>query len=597
MSNKSVDKNEHYRAINLVKLSMKLKKYYIRMSGAIISGVLHHLFSIAISVLCAYIVGLALEGDLLEYARPLIIALSLSICMRVIMYFMEMWLAHDVAFKVLADFRIMLYKAIEHVSPALLLNMRLGQLTATLMSDVELLEWFFAHSFGSVIVAIIVPSILLCFLGYLYWLLPLVMLPFLAILISIPFIMNKRADKQGKQVREDLGEASAVTVEGIQGMKEILTLNYLNKYRLKNQKYMGKMYQSQLEYGKRFGTEGALILFVVGLSMLSVIAISTVLVYNGQLDFAWYPVVVMLAGMTFNPVVEICNTARNFGLIFAAANRVFMVLEAKPTVEDTGDNRPSDNTDVSFQNVSFRYRDNLEYAVEDINFKIQEGETVALVGASGAGKSTCVNLLLRYWDVNAGNITIGGTDIRKIPLDNLHKLVSVVLQDVYLFHTSIRENIRFGNPDATDEQVEVAAKAALAHDFIVSMPEGYDTKAGERGAQLSGGQRQRIAIARAILKKSPILILDEAVSNLDSENEKEIQIALKQTCNNCVTMVVAHRLSTIMSADRLVVMNDGKVIQTGRHEELIQVDGYYKELICGKLEFEEKLKWDKRKKR
>ena len=193
---------------------------------------------------------------------------------------------------------------------------------------------------------------------------------------------------------------------------------------------------------------------------------------------------------------------------------------------------------------------------------------MALVGHSGAGKSTCVQLLLRHWDPQEGRICIGGRDLREMKLANLHQMISVVLQDVYLFRETIRENIRLGRWDATDEEVETAARLALAHDFIRELPQGYDTVAGEAGAKLSGGQRQRIAIARALLKNAPIMILDEAVSNLDTENEKEIQESIRASSQNRTTLIVAHRLSTIRSAHRIVLLEQGQVIGIGTFEEL-----------------------------
>lgn len=581
---KSIKYNK-YRFTYIIKLSKKINVYLPRMIGAIVSGVLNHLFTIAIATISAYIVGLAVQNKLKDMFFVLASTMIICLILRVVSYFSEMWLAHDVAFKVLADFRIMLLKSIERVSPAILLNMRSGQLASTLMSDVELLEWFFAHSFGSTLVAFIVPTILLIIMGLIHPIFPVMMLIFLAVLISIPCFLKSKADYQGEKVRRQLGEASSVTVEGIQGMKEILTLNYLKKYKEKNQNYMKKVYTSQLEYGKRLGTEGALIQGVLGIAVLSVMGVAAMLVSQGKIKFEWFPVIVVLSGMTFNPVIEICNVARNFGLIFAAANRVFLVLEAEPLVKDKWEHMDNQTIEpkISFKNVSFGYQEEYKKAIENISFEVKPGETVALVGASGAGKTTCVNLFLRYWDIKKGQICIGDKNIKDISLSNLRELTSVVLQEVYLFNTTIRENIKLGNPKATNEDVEKACKAAFAHDFIMKFPKGYDTIAGERGVFLSGGQRQRIAIARAILKNAPILILDEAMSSLDTENEKGIQKTLETIFQDKTTLVIAHRLSTIKSADHIVFMREGKIEEIGSHYELMQKDGFYKEMICSQF--------------
>ncbi len=581
-----IDQENGYRIGNVLKLAAKLRAYTLRMTVTVFCGVMNHLSTVFVSAVCAYIVGQALVGTLLDRIVPLMIVLGVLVLLRAVFYFSEMWLAHEIAFRVLAEFRVKLLESIERVSPAILLGMRSGQLASTLMSDVEVLEWFFAHTFGSLIVAVIVPAILLFLLGSLHIMLPFVLLGFLFLLVCIPLIMRRRASRQGQIVRDDLGEANAITIEGIQGMREILMLNHVEAYRMKNQKYMKRLYDSQLCYGKRLGTEGAMLQVVSGVSMIAVLGLAAYLVQAGRLDFAWYPVVAILAGTTFNPVIEICNTARNFGLIFAAANRVFKVMEAEASVEETGRNIDTDALakDICFENVDFRYREDLDCAVEGISFTVRQGETVALVGPSGAGKTTCVNLLLRYWDPSRGSIRIGGCDLKDMTLDNLRELTSAVLQDVFLFHGTLRENIRLGRQAASDEEVEEAAKSALIHDFIAGLPQGYETLAGERGVRLSGGQRQRIAIARAILKGSPILILDEAVSSLDAENEAEIQKILARSQKDRTTLIVAHRLSTIKSADRLVVIKDGRVVQVGSHTELIGEAGFYRTLVEGQAE-------------
>jgi len=235
---------------------------------------------------------------------------------------------------------------------------------------------------------------------------------------------------------------------------------------------------------------------------------------------------------------------------------------------------------IAFDQVTFSYINDEPPVLRGLSFDVRPGETVALVGASGAGKSTCVSLMLRFWDPQEGVIRLGGLDLRDFPLDDLRRRIAVVQQDNYLFNTSIRDNLKVGKPNATDEEIETAARAASIHDFIVDLPEGYDTVVGERGAKLSGGQRQRIAIARAFLKDAPILILDEATSNLDSENERSIRTAVARLMGGRTTLVIAHRLSTIVSADRVVMIEDGRVVASGRHAELAAADGPYAQLIA-----------------
>ena len=566
------------RALRLVR---HLRAYQGEMAGAVLCGICHQLSIVAVSVLGAYTAGLAVNGTLPRHFRGVLAATVCVVAARVFFYFLEMWLNHDIAFKVLADLRIQLYYAIERVSPAILLNMRSGQLASTLMSDVELLEWFFAHTFGSILVAVIAPALLCAILGRVNLLLPALLLPFVLVMIGIPFLMKRQADRQGMLVREQLGDANAVTIEGIQGMKEILSMNYRQAYTEKNKAYMSRFYDSQLQYGRRLGTEGALLQGTLGISMLCVTAAAAVLISRGQISAWWYPFISVLAGLILGPVQDICSTARNFGLIFAAAERVYRVLEEKPPVEDTGaelslkEIRP----EIFFRDVRFRYHENSAEVLHGVCFQAKPGETLALVGHSGAGKSTCLHLLLRYWDVTGGQICIGGKDLRDISLESLRPLYSVVLQDVWIFRMTLRENIRLGRPEASDEEVEEAARQAMADSFIRSFPNGYDTVPGEGGATLSGGQRQRIAIARAILRNAPILVMDEAVSSLDTENEKDIQASIRNSSRRHTTILVAHRLSTIRSADRIVMLDNGRVVQTGTFRELESADGPFRELI------------------
>lgn len=256
------------------------------------------------------------------------------------------------------------------------------------------------------------------------------------------------------------------------------------------------------------------------------------LVSFGSLPPALFPVAIIPAIFIFGPVTSITDIAENLGIVFAAADRVFAVLNAPAPVPDTAAAPPPGPVEpcIEFRAVSFHYGPDLPAALDTASFSVRRGESVALVGHSGAGKSTCIHLLMRFWDVTDGAIAIGGHDVRAFPQSALRELIAWVPQDVYLFNMTVRENIRLARPDAGDAEVEEAARAALAHEFIMRMPQGYDTNAGERGVRMSGGQRQRVAIARAVLKDAPILVMDEAVSNLDAENERLLRAAMAARC-------------------------------------------------------------------
>ena len=285
---------------------------------------------------------------------------------------------------------------------------------------------------------------------------------------------------------------------------------------------------------------------------------------------------VLFSFVLFGSVENINDAAHTLGVIDSAMNKLDE-LENVKYIDENGTNLKPTSYDIVFKDVSFGY--DTRIVLHDLNFQIPQNTTTAIVGPSGSGKSTLCNLIARFYDVNSGEITLGGMDIRKFTCDSLLKNISMVFQNVYLFRDTIKNNIKFGSPDATDEQIIAAAKAAHCHDFIMALPDGYNTLIGEGGSSLSGGEKQRISIARAMLKNAPIVILDEATASIDPENEHLIQEAISALTHGKTIITIAHRLATIENADQILVLDDGTVTQRGTHKELLEQEGTYKEFI------------------
>ncbi|MFF5249340.1 thiol reductant ABC exporter subunit CydC [Streptosporangium sp. NPDC000095] len=552
---------------------------------ATVSGIAHHLVVLASAGVGAWVVSRAITGATPGDLRGGLIALGLLLPFLALTPWLESYLAHVAAFRVLADVRGRVYAAFERLAPGYLLQRRSGDLGSAAISDVEQLELWFAHTLSPLISAVTVPVAALSALAVFHPALAVALAPALILLALLPAWLRKRAAAQGVRLRAELGELNAEAVDTLQGLRELLTsgagARQLDRLGEQDQRLL----EAKLAHGRRSGLEHAATNAATTLGMLAVLVTAALLTSAGSLQPALFPVAVVLAATTFAPVIAVTDVARDLNLVIAAADRIMTILNTPAPVTDRVTTPPPAPVEphVRFEAARFHYGPDLPEALADVSFAIAPGETVALVGHSGAGKSTCASLLMRMWDVTAGQITVGGHDVRDFPQEDLRRLITLVPQDVYLFNVSLRDNIRLGRPEATDEEVEAAARAAHAHEFVTGLPDGYDTLPGELGARLSGGQRQRVAIARALLKDAPILIMDEAVSNLDAESEQEVAAAMTAARRDRTTLVIAHRLSTIRTADRVVVLEDGQVAEAGTHAELLAGRGAYTRLLATQL--------------
>jgi ATP-binding cassette subfamily B protein len=554
----------------------------MKLSLSLMSGLLFHGSTVGLGATSAVLVGRIFTGD---YTGLLMLLLGVFVVLVGLGRWLEGWLSHDFAYQLLADMRIDMYNRLEPLAPAYLVKRRSGDLTSVVGGDVETVEYFYAHGVTPSIVAVLVPAVVLIALLFLAWPLALVLSPFVAIAAVSPFFSQKYSERLGVEMRERLGDLNAFMVDNIQGMREIVAFGQ-GKSRVEQTSRKGNEFSDhRTPFLRVQAFQASFIESVTALGGLAIVAAGAWLVSDGQLDKASLPLATLLALAAFAPVTELATTLRQLMETLAACRRIFAIHDEPVAVQDgpgvalSRDGAPV----VSYENVEFAYGPNLPQALRGVNFEMGAGQTIALVGRSGAGKTTTAQLLLRFWDPDSGGIDLDEHDLRSFELDGLRSQVALVSQDTYLFNTTIRENFRISKQDASDAEIEEAARLANVHEFIDSIPDRYDTAVGERGMQLSGGQRQRIAIARAMLKDAPVLILDEATSHLDAVNEQQIREALGRLQQGRTTLVIAHRLSTVRDADHIVVMDEGRVAEQGTHQELLSLGGLYAQLVSTQM--------------
>lgn len=554
------------------------------MSLAVISEILRQVSGIGVAVLGAALFARAVAGTAIEELYPYAAAMIILGLARGTFGYLGPYLSHVAAFRILVDLRDEFFWAIEPLAPAKLARRRTGDLVSTAVSDIELLELFFAHTAGPAVVAFIVPIIALTALATINLLLAEALLIFLILLILMPRLAFWLGTTLGERLRGQQALLNSQVLDTIQGMKEILSFGYSRQRLEELSENSATLLALQARQARNIGLQSAAKISIVSAGILAVLLCASILVRQNSLAPGFLPITMILASSVFLSITSVVEISKQLSLTRAAARRLFLLLDEQPAVRDESGLDPavpieSIEPSISLQDVSFRYAPDEPLILSSISLEIPAGSTVALVGTSGAGKSTVINLMLRFWDPEAGRILLGGSDLRRYPMMQLRRLFSVVSQDVFLFSDSIRENIRLGRPEASDAEVEEVASRARIHDFITTLPQGYDTLVGERGVRLSGGERQRIAIARALLKGAPILVLDEATSSLDAENERAIKEALMERREGRTTIMIAHRLSTVVDADWIFVINGGRVVEQGRHEDLIARKGRYARLV------------------
>ena len=507
--------------------------------------------------------------------------------------YIENYTGHYVAFKILAAFRDNFYYAMLPLAPARTAKLQSGDAVSRVMTDCERIEPFYAHTIAPAIAAIFVPIILLSWCWQVDPRLVYTLAPFyVANTALLPWLVA-RLGGDGVEYRNQIGQVNAFVADSIQGVRDTVAFGYEERRAQELFEIGAAMQEGQ---DKLYGADAwqrALAEIFITVGILASAWVGIDLALAGEIDpLVQLPAVIAVNIVGFYLSVGLANNFTDYRVSIIAARRLFSMMDAEPAVMETASEPVEGEVESSlhFDKVKFEYdADDADWSREqvifdDFSFDIDSGRHVALVGPSGTGKSTVVNLLLRQWDPQEGGIRIGDRPLTDFPLSDLQSRFAVVSQRSFIFNDTVRENIRMGRWEASDEEIEAAAREAGLSAWLATTPDGLDTEAGERGSKISGGQRQRVAIARAILKDAPIVLLDEATSSLDVETERSVMQALKRLCQGRTTLTIAHRLATIVDSDEILVMLKGRIAERGTHAELMNAEGWYAKMFTMQLD-------------
>ena len=488
-------------------------------------------------------------------------------------------LSHIVAYRILDRLLVRVYAHLQRLPHRYFVGQKTGALATRAVSDVEAIEVFFAHAIAQAVQALLIPLATLAVLFAINPRLAVLTVAPLPIVIGISLFFAPRFHNSWRRVRHQLAELGATFHEDIGGMPVIKAFTREPERRSAIAGQSVRFRDEIIWANKLTLLPASTIEVIGGLGAALVVWQGGLGALVGDISTADLLVFVLYVSYIYQPMLQLAALSEGLNSAIAAGTRVFELLATEPDIVDAPHARAPMHAEpsVCFDNVVFGY-DPQRPVLRGLNLAVEPGETVALVGTTGAGKTTTISLIPRFYDVQSGAVLVGGHDVRELRLDWLRAQVALVHQDVFLFHGSVRDNLLFGRPDATEAELRAAARAANAEEFIVDLPYGYETLVGERGVRLSGGQKQRLSIARALLKDAPILILDEPTSSVDVETEGLIQDALNRLSVGRTTIVIAHRLSTIRAADRIAVVSDGRISDLGDHATLMARAGAYAHL-------------------
>ena len=510
----------------------------------------------------------------------IVAALAIAYLIRALARYSYGILSHWAAYNVQHKMMVTVYNHIQKLPHRFFSDQRIGGLVSRSVGDVETVEDFIAHGIPETALAIALPTAILVALFMINWPLALLTLLPIPIILALGRYLFPRIRKSWRLVRNAMAGVTATVTEGIAGYAVVKAFGR-EEEQLRQVETNWQQYRDDIQRAQFFSLiPSGLIEFVAGAGLILVVAVGGDLTLRGVIPVADLFVFVIYLGLIYQPIIQLAAISENIQKAMASTDRIFELLDITSDLQDkptaTAPIRPI--WSIEFDAVDFQYESH-EPVLKNVTLRAQPGELTALVGPTGAGKSTCAHLIPRFYDVDNGAVRIANTDIRDVPIAWLRDNISLVLQDVFLFAGTIRDNIAFSRPEATNDEILTAARIANVDEFANRLPDGYNSRVGERGVRLSGGQQQRISIARAALKDSPILILDEATSAVDAETEGLIHEALDRITLERTTIVIAHRMATVRQANQIVVLRHNTVEATGTHDQLVARGGWYADMV------------------
>ena len=525
---------------------------------AVLMGLVGHLCAAFITIFGGYAVLEALHFDTPFTLTALFVCVVVFAVVRGFLRYAEQACNHFIAFKLLALLRDKVFRALRRLTPAKLEGRDKGDLISVVTSDIELLEVFYAHTISPAAIAFLFTIIMCLFIGSYHWLLGLIALAaYLNVGIVIPLVTSKLSRDDGMKFRTKSGELSGFVLDSLRGLSETLQYGQGKKRLAQMNEKTDDLAKDEERMKRTSGRNSAVTNTVVLAFDLVMLFVSALLCQSGAVGFDGVLIPTIALFSSFGPVIALAALGSTLQNTFAAGNRVLDILDETPVVEEVAGRPEIAFTGAAAEQVTFSYGS--ETILSDVSVEIPEHGVVGIVGRSGSGKSTLLKLLMRFWDVKKGSVKLSGTKVADINTKNLREMESFVTQETHLFHDSIKNNLRIAKLDATDEEIQAACKKASVHDFIMMLPQGYDTPVGELGDTLSGGERQRLGLARAFLHDAPFLLLDEPTSNLDSLNEAVILKSLHEEREGKTVVLVSHRRSTMRIADTVYSVEHGRM--------------------------------------